>query len=132
MSENPAQLDACSPFQQAVLRTVISIPPGLVTTYRAIAVCLCKPGAARAVGKALADNPLPLFVPCHRVICSDRSIGGYQGGATMKRTLLAREGVTFDPAGRVTDESIITNLNPLRRKHIGEPPPISQGSRILS
>jgi len=65
---------------------------------------LSSPNAARAVGNALANNPFPIIIPCHRAIRSDRSLGGYQGGLEMKRTLLGMEGIEFDDSGRaVTD-----------------------------
>ena len=62
---------------------------------------LGKSNGARAVGNALANNPFPLIVPCHRAIRSDRHLGGYQGGLEMKRALLETEGIAFDKAGRV-------------------------------
>jgi len=60
-----------------------------------------RPNGARAVGNALANNPFPVIVPCHRAIRTDRSLGGYQGGFKMKRTLLEMEGIDFDDTGRV-------------------------------
>jgi methylated-DNA-[protein]-cysteine S-methyltransferase len=88
-------------FQQKVLRAEHAIPRGRISTYGLIARHLGKPGAARAVGNALATNPFPILVPCHRAVRSDGALGGYQGGPAMKRTLLEREGVPFDTAGRV-------------------------------
>jgi len=70
-------------FQQAVLRAEHAIPRGRVSTYGLIARHLGKPGAARAVGNALATNPFPLIVPCHRAVRSDGALGGYQGGPAM-------------------------------------------------
>jgi methylated-DNA-[protein]-cysteine S-methyltransferase len=96
-----AQLDLCPPFQQAVLRTEHAIPRGSVSTYSLLAASLGKPRAARAVGNALAHNPFPIIVPCHRAIRSDRALGGYQGGLAMKRALLENEGIEFDAKGRV-------------------------------
>jgi methylated-DNA-[protein]-cysteine S-methyltransferase len=95
------ELDACSPFQQKVLRAEHGIPRGRVSTYSLIARHLGVPGAARAVGNALANNPFPIIIPCHRAVRSDRTLGGYQGGRAMKRALLAHEGVGFDGNGRV-------------------------------
>ncbi len=97
-----ADLAACAPFQQAVLRAEHAIPRGKVSTYGLLAARVGRPGAARAVGHALATNPFPIVVPCHRAVRADGSPGGYQGGAAMKRALLALEGVRFDDAGRVT------------------------------
>jgi methylated-DNA-[protein]-cysteine S-methyltransferase len=96
-----ADLATRPPFQQAVLRAEHAIPRGRVSTYGLIAGRLANPQAARAVGQALATNPFPLIVPCHRAVRSDGSLGGFQGGAAMKRALLEREGVPFDRAGRV-------------------------------
>jgi len=95
-------LERCSPFQQAVLRAQFRIPRGRVTTYGRLAARLERPRAARAVGRALAANPFPLVIPCHRAIRADRRLGGFQGGAAMKRALLEAEGVAFDPDGSVT------------------------------
>jgi len=96
-----ADLSSCGEFQQRVLRAEHAIPRGSVSTYKLIAAHLGKPNGARAVGNALANNPFPLIVPCHRAIRSDRNLGGYQGGLEMKRALLTREGITFDNSGRV-------------------------------
>lgn len=98
---NVADLSLCGEFQQRVLRAEHAIPRGSVSTYRLIAQHLGKGNGARAVGNALAKNPFPLIVPCHRAVRSDRSLGGYQGGLEMKRVLLEREGIRFDDAGKV-------------------------------
>lgn len=91
----------CGEFQQRVLRAEHAIPRGFVSTYKLIAEHLGIPGGARAVGNALANNPLPIIVPCHRAIRSDCGLGGYQGGQDMKRSLLTKEGIVFDTSGRV-------------------------------
>ena len=96
-----ADLDLCSEFQKQVLRAEHAIPRGMVSTYRLIAAHLGKPNGARVVGNALANNPFPLIVPCHRAIRSDRQLGGYQGGLEMKRALLKKEGFAFDSSGNV-------------------------------
>jgi methylated-DNA-[protein]-cysteine S-methyltransferase len=96
-----ADLDLCSVFQQSVLRAEHRIPRGRVSTYRLIATHLGKQNGARAVGNALANNPFPIIVPCHRAIRSDRHLGGYQGGLEMKRALLDKERIRFDASGRV-------------------------------
>jgi len=64
-------------------------------TYRDIARTIGQPGATRAVGNALGSNPVPIVVPCHRVVRSDGTIGGYTGGLAIKWHLLAIEGVTL-------------------------------------
>jgi methylated-DNA-[protein]-cysteine S-methyltransferase len=96
-----ADLSLCSEFQQGVLHAEHAIPRGRVSTYRLIAKQVGKGNGARAVGSALAKNPFPLIVPCHRAIRSDRTLGGYQGGLEMKRVLLEQEGIRFDDSGRV-------------------------------
>ena len=96
-----ADLSLCTEFQQLVLRAEHRIPRGSISTYQLIAEYLGKRNGARAVGNALANNPFPLIVPCHRAIRSDRHLGGYQGGLEMKRALLEKEGIPFDDAGRV-------------------------------
>ena len=96
-----AELGVCGEFQQRVLRAEHAIPRGCVSTYKLIAAHLGVPGGARAVGNALANNPFPIIVPCHRAVRSDRGLGGYQGGLDMKRSLLSKEGILFDRHGRV-------------------------------
>ncbi|HUN54221.1 MAG TPA: methylated-DNA--[protein]-cysteine S-methyltransferase [Smithella sp.] len=98
---NIVDLSLCSKFQQSVLRAEHAIPRGRVSTYGLIAAHLGIPGGARAVGNALAGNPYPLIVPCHRAILSNYHLGGFQGGVEMKKALLKNEGIIFDKAGRV-------------------------------
>ena len=78
-------------FQQAVWRRLVAIPYGERWTYGDVARALRKGGAARAVGLACAKNPIPLVIPCHRVVGSDGSLTGFGGGLVMKRTLLDLE-----------------------------------------
>lgn len=99
-------LETCSDFQQRVLRAEHGIPRGWVSTYGRIAAHVGAPGAARAVGRALAANPFPIFVPCHRAIRSDMALGGYQGGAAMKRALLEMEGLALTPEGKVLTDNL--------------------------
>lgn len=100
-SLNYVDLSRCSEFQRNVLYAEYHIPRGRVSTYRLIAEHLKIRNGARAVGNALATNPLPIIIPCHRAIRSDYSLGGYQGGVQMKRDLLEKEGINFDNKGRV-------------------------------
>jgi methylated-DNA-[protein]-cysteine S-methyltransferase len=84
---------AMAPFQRRALQIVFSIPYGSVITYGEIARRLGKPAAARAVGRANATNPMPLVIPCHRVIGSDGGLHGYggRGGIPTKAWLLQME-----------------------------------------
>jgi methylated-DNA-[protein]-cysteine S-methyltransferase len=101
------RLDLCSPFQQKVLHAEHAIPRGRVSSYSRIAAHIGHAGAGRAVGTALATNPFPVIIPCHRAIRSDGSPGDYQGGVDMKRNLLEMEGIKFDKGGRVGMEYFI-------------------------
>ena len=93
-------LDRCSGFQRRVLLADFQIPRGWISTYGRIARKVGTPNASRAVGRALARNPFPLVIPCHRVLHSHGGLGGYRGGLAMKRALLQLEEVEFSPAGR--------------------------------
>jgi methylated-DNA-[protein]-cysteine S-methyltransferase len=94
-------LERCSKFQQRVLLAEHKIPRGWVSTYGRIAKKLGVPGGGRAVGRALARNPFPIVIPCHRAIRSDGGLGGFQGGVEMKRALLENEGIEFTERGKV-------------------------------
>ena len=85
-------LSFLTPFQQAVLHECARIPRGDVASYAEIARRIGKPLAFRAVGNTMRINPIPIVIPCHRVVGSD-GIGGYGGGLAVKRQLLALEGV---------------------------------------
>lgn|SRR5690606_10029657 len=80
-------------FQLRVWEALRAIPFGALRNYGDIARAIGKPGASRAVGQANGSNPLPIVIPCHRVIASDGSIGGYTGGLAIKHRLLALEGI---------------------------------------
>jgi methylated-DNA-[protein]-cysteine S-methyltransferase len=95
------RMDLCSGFQKKVLTTLNKIPRGYASTYQNIARHLNNPYSFRAVGNVLANNPFLVVIPCHRVIRSDMSLGGYQGGLCMKKSLLEMEGIGFDDKGRV-------------------------------
>jgi len=82
-------------FQKKVWNEIKKIPKGRTTSYKQIAIGIGHPKAARAVANACGKNPNPIITPCHRVIASDGTIGGYsaEGGVNTKRALLAKEGV---------------------------------------
>ncbi|MBM3326295.1 MAG: methylated-DNA--[protein]-cysteine S-methyltransferase [Calditrichaeota bacterium] len=80
-------------FQREVWSALAKLPRGEVVSYSRLAQMIGKPGAARAVGQAMAANPIPLLIPCHRVIAADGSIGGFGGREELKRQMLALEGV---------------------------------------
>ena len=94
---------AGTPFQQAVWRALADIPFGETRTYAGLARALGRPRAARAVGAANGRNPLPIVLPCHRVIGSDGGLTGYAGGLAVKRRLLELEGALAPAAGRPRD-----------------------------
>jgi methylated-DNA-[protein]-cysteine S-methyltransferase len=85
-------------FQKAVWSQVARIRPGTTTTYGEIARRLHRPGGSRAVGQAVGANPLPILIPCHRVLAAGGKLGGYSSGLRRKRWLLAHEGL-LPPAG---------------------------------
>jgi O-6-methylguanine DNA methyltransferase len=89
----PVDLRSVTDFQQRVLRTTATIPKGEVRPYGWVAIEIDSPGAVRAVGSAVARNPIPLIIPCHRVVRSDGHIGNYSlGGPHNKVDLLQHEG----------------------------------------
>ena len=88
-------------FQEAVWRELRKIPAGETRSYADIAVAIGEPGAVRAVGTANGSNPVAVLVPCHRVIRSDGTLGGYAGGLDRKRKLLAAEGAGWKEQGRL-------------------------------
>jgi methylated-DNA-[protein]-cysteine S-methyltransferase len=88
----PVRLDGLTPFRQAVARALRRVPFGRTVTYGELARRAGRPGAARAVGGAMASNPVPILVPCHRVVAVN-GLGGFGGGLALKRRLLEMEGV---------------------------------------
>lgn len=105
---DPGVLDwkICTSFQKRVLEAECRIPYGWVSTYGGLAEEIGSPRGARAVGGALANNPFPLVIPCHRTIRSDGDLGGFGGGRKLKRALLELEGVKLDLQGRVIMDRI--------------------------
>ena len=81
-------------FQRKVWEALRRIPYGQTRTYKWLAGQVGMPNAARAVGNACGANPLPIIQPCHRVVASDGSLGGFSGGVSLKRNLLCLEGVS--------------------------------------
>jgi methylated-DNA-[protein]-cysteine S-methyltransferase len=90
----PFELDGTH-FQCEVWKALFEIPYGEVRTYGELARALGRPGAARAVGAAAAKNPLPVIVPCHRLIGSGGTLTGFAGGLEVKRWLLELEGASM-------------------------------------
>lgn len=78
-------------FQRKVWKTLSEVPYGETRTYKWIAEKICKPAGARAVGQALRLNPIPIILPCHRVVCSSKKLGGYSSGLEVKEFLLRLE-----------------------------------------
>jgi O-6-methylguanine DNA methyltransferase len=105
----PVDLAGLSAWDRAVLGGAARLRYGEVTSYGRLARMIGRPGAARAVGGALGRNPVPIVVPCHRILAGDGTLGGYGGGWTgareemlaIKTSLLAREGVTVPAASFV-------------------------------
>ena len=83
-------------FQKKVLERLQTVPRGALISYQALGAAVGSASSARAVGNALHNNPVPIYVPCHRVISSDGHIGGYGGGAARKLQLLRSEGFAVD------------------------------------
>ena len=84
-------LEIGSDFDHKVWRALAEIPYGETRTYKWLAEKVGRPNASRAVGQSLSRNPLPIILPCHRIIESDGSIGGYSAGSEIKRRLLDME-----------------------------------------
>jgi methylated-DNA-[protein]-cysteine S-methyltransferase len=104
-------------FYRKVLAKCRMIPFGHIRSYGQLASSIGAPGAARAVGNALGANPLPIVIPCHRVIASTGDLGGYSGGLEVKRKLLAHESV---PLRRRQLERIIQDSSRRRRTYRSE------------
>lgn len=98
LSHLPLDLEAASDFERRVYDVAIGIPPGETMTYGAVATRLGEPGAARAVGVALGRNPVPIIVPCHRVLAAGGRTGGFSadGGVDTKLRLLTIEKARTD------------------------------------
>jgi methylated-DNA-[protein]-cysteine S-methyltransferase len=90
--ELPVDLRPSAPFSREVLKRLAKVPYGEVTTYGALARAAHRPQAARAVGTVMNRNPIPIVLPCHRVVGASGSLVGYAGGLDRKETLLKLEG----------------------------------------
>ncbi|KWT93558.1 methylated-DNA--[protein]-cysteine S-methyltransferase [Candidatus Magnetominusculus xianensis] len=97
-------LGKISTFYTAVYRALREIPYGTVCSYKELAAMAGSPSAARAVGQAMSHNPIPIILPCHRVIASDGSLGGYTGGISIKKKLLALERQAAGAGHRLRNE----------------------------
>jgi len=95
-----------SDFQRRALTRLRRVPAGSVISYRGLAVALGMPSGQRAIGNSVASNPVPIYVPCHRVIRSDGSLGNYGGGPERKLKLLRAEGFGVDSQRRVPPEAV--------------------------
>lgn len=87
----PIDMSSGTPFQKSVWKKLLDIPYGGTATYGEVAENVGRPGAARAVGNAVGANPIPIVIPCHRVVAS-RGLGGYSCGIEIKKDLLRVEG----------------------------------------
>jgi len=96
----------CFDIQKKVLLAEYAIPRGWVSTYKRIAGKIGIPTGARVIGNALARNPFPIIIPCHRAIKTNGDLGGFQGGINMKRRLLELEGIKFSERGKVITDKI--------------------------
>ena len=88
----PIDLRGVTPFQRRVLAATAEVPPGHVVSYGEIARRIGRPNGSRAVGQALGRNPIPIVIPCHRVVAAGGRLGGYTGGLAIKKKLLRLEG----------------------------------------
>jgi len=106
LGELPVDLSGTGEFQRAVLEKTAEIRPGEIRPYSWIAREIGRPNAVRAVGTALGRNPIPILIPCHRVVRTDGRIGNYGFGPAMKRSLLAAEGVDPDEVEALAGQGV--------------------------
>jgi len=103
-----------SDFKRRALEKLRKVPLGSVVTYQGLASAVGAPDGQRAIGNAMGSNPIPIYVPCHRVIKSDLSIGNYGGGVPRKLKLLRAEGFAVGPDMRVPKDAVMGH----QRTHI--------------
>lgn len=113
LDDIPVVLDGLTPFRQNVLRATRYLMYGEICSYGQLALACGSPHAARAIGGALAANPVPVIIPCHRVTGSDGRLTGYSapGGEETKRVLLAMEGVVFIRERVVTNQLVMHRVS---------------------
>ena len=92
----PLDLNSMSPFGEKILMACSKVGYGETVSYGELALRAGSPGASRAVGTVMSKNPLPIVIPCHRVISASGNIGGYTGGLHKKRLLMAIEGINVN------------------------------------
>ena len=94
-SRPPLDWTGKTEFQKSVWREMLKLGPGKTKSYGEVAGAIGRPKAVRAVGGACGANPIPVLVPCHRILAANHKLGGFGGGLDWKRRLLAREGIQF-------------------------------------
>jgi methylated-DNA-[protein]-cysteine S-methyltransferase len=102
-----------SPFKRRALQKLRRLPPASVISYQALAAVVGAPGSQRAIGNTMASNPVPIYVPCHRVVRSDGAIGNYGGGVECKVRLLRAEGFHIGREHRLATPAVLGH----RRTH---------------
>jgi methylated-DNA-[protein]-cysteine S-methyltransferase len=93
-------------LEHRVYKKLLEVPKGKVTTYSELAKAVGLKNGQRAIGRIMSNNPFPVIVPCHRVILSNGSIGGYMWGEKVKKNMLSREGVKIEN-GKILDSEAI-------------------------
>lgn len=123
-----------SDFRSKVMGEISKIPYGTVRTYGEVAEAIGRPGSSRAVGTACRENPLPILIPCHRVIPTTGGYGNYAGGTGLKRKLLNLEGVHLDRLpqdargiSRAGLRQVHVQAHPRQGRHHGRPRPETEG-----
>jgi methylated-DNA-[protein]-cysteine S-methyltransferase len=92
----PLDLETVTDFQRTVYNELVKVEHGRLTTYGELAQAVDRPELARAVGQAVGANPIPIVIPCHRVVAADSKLGGFSGGLPAKVALLTVENVHVD------------------------------------
>ena len=109
----PLDLETATDFQKDVYARLLKVAHGRVTTYGELAEAVDRAELARAVGQAVGANPIPIFIPCHRVVAADSRLGGFSGGLSAKAALLRLENVEVEgetEASRVHPEVLRLDL----------------------